>query len=157
MSTAESGSVTSMEDDWSHVSDPNERRKIQNRIAQRKFREKVRQQREDTERQYENEQRAAAASNAPEAEDVEDAQEAGLPWGGISMRHIIRTGKEKEKTSRDTSLYAAGSKAGGSSRLGLHLCEEYARGCPAWTAWRTKTSAPPPPAALMLGSNVQYR
>lgn len=28
-----------MEDDWSHVEDPNERRKIQNRIAQRKFRE----------------------------------------------------------------------------------------------------------------------
>ncbi|PIA90299.1 hypothetical protein CB0940_11345 [Cercospora beticola] len=151
-----------MEDDWSNVTNPNERRKIQNRIAQRKFREKARLQREEAERRYENEQRASASYCAPEPEDVDNAEEPGLPWGSFSMRHVIRTGKEKERTSRETSLDAALSK--GSTRLGLNLLDQYARGSPAWTAWRVKASGPPlqqlplpPPIEMMLGSNVPDR
>ncbi|KAF2209939.1 hypothetical protein CERZMDRAFT_99993 [Cercospora zeae-maydis SCOH1-5] len=160
MSTGESNSATFIEDDWSNVTNPNERRKIQNRIAQRKFREKARSQREEAERRYENEQRASASYCAPEPEDVDNAEEPGLPWGSFSMRHVIRTGKEKERTSRETSLYAAASKAGGSTRLGLHLLDQYARGSPAWTAWRVRVNVPqppppsPPPLEMMLGSNA---
>ncbi|KAK4499846.1 hypothetical protein PRZ48_008032 [Zasmidium cellare] len=131
-----------MEDDWSAVKDPGERRKIQNRIAQRKFRDKARQSREDAERQAENERRAAGAYTAPEPEEVDNAEEPGLPWGSVSMRHVIKTGKAREQSSRETSLYAAASKAGGSSRLGLHLIDEYARGSPAWAAWRDRMSQP---------------
>lgn len=78
--------------------------------------EKARQQREDTERQAENERRAAGAYVAPEPEDVDNTEEPGLPWGSVSMRHVIKTGKAREQSSRETSLYAAASKAGGSSR-----------------------------------------
>ncbi|KAF2168839.1 hypothetical protein M409DRAFT_20854 [Zasmidium cellare ATCC 36951] len=140
MSNTDSGSAqsTAVEDDWSAVKDPSERRKIQNRIAQRKFRDKARQNREDAERQAENERRAAGAYSAPEPEEVDNAEEPGLPWGSVSLRHVIKTGKAREQSSRETSLYAAASKAGGSSRLGLHLIDEYARGSPAWAAWRDR-------------------
>lgn len=59
---------------------------------------------------------AAGAYNAPEPEDVDNAEEPGLPWGSVSLRHVIKTGKAREQNSRETSLYAAASKAGGSSR-----------------------------------------
>lgn len=137
MSRTDSSSTQSMStedsnDNWSAVKDPSERRKIQNRIAQRKFRkyedrwkrgqdslvsgEKARQHREDAERQAENERRAAGAYSAPEPEDVDNAEEPGLPWGSVSLRHVIKTGKAREQSSRETSIYAAASKTGGSSR-----------------------------------------
>lgn len=108
-------------DEWSEVKDPSERRKIQNKLAQRRFREKVREQKEETEREVENQKRAGSSYASPEPGDLDPGRElSGLPWGGISMRHIVEAGKTKEQnsqqSSRENSVYAAASQTGGSSR-----------------------------------------
>ncbi|ORY11243.1 hypothetical protein BCR34DRAFT_588060 [Clohesyomyces aquaticus] len=108
-------------DEWSDVKDPSERRKIQNKLAQRRFRDKVREAKEETEREVENLRRAGSSYASPEARDLDQGQDlSGLPWGGISMRHIVEAGKGKEqssqRSSRENSVYAAASRTGGSSR-----------------------------------------
>ncbi|TKA27782.1 hypothetical protein B0A50_04883 [Salinomyces thailandicus] len=103
-------------DDWSAVQDPNTRRKIQNRLAQRKFREKARLQREEAERAAVNQYRASGAYVAPTPDEVDTGSETGLPWGSLSFRQAVAAGTVKEQSSRETSIYAAASRTGGSSR-----------------------------------------
>ncbi|KAF2112449.1 hypothetical protein BDV96DRAFT_497837 [Lophiotrema nucula] len=108
-------------DEWAEVQDPGERRKIQNKLAQRRFRDKVREQKEETEREVENQRRAGSAYASPEPSDLDSGRDlSGLPWGGLSMRHIVESGKSKEqnsqRSSRENSVYAAASRTGGSSR-----------------------------------------
>lgn len=78
--------------------------------------EKVRLQQEESERRQENEKHASGSYTVPEPEDVDEGEESGLPWGTLSFRHVIVTGKTKEQSSKETSRYAAASKTGGSSR-----------------------------------------
>lgn len=83
--------------------------------------DKVREQKEETEREVENQRRAGSAYASPEPGDLESNRElSGLPWGGLSMKHIVETGKSKEqnsqRSSREDSVYAAASGTGGSSR-----------------------------------------
>lgn len=78
--------------------------------------EKARQQREENQRAAENQRRAGAAYTTPEPEEIDDEHGEGLPWGGISLRHVFETGRSKEQSSRESSIHAAVSKAGGSSR-----------------------------------------
>ncbi|KAL6706910.1 hypothetical protein ACN47E_005053 [Coniothyrium glycines] len=123
-------------DDWSDVTDPNERRKIQNKLAQRRFRDKVKEQREETQLDLQNRQRAGGSYATPEPEAIDTNRTlSGLPWGGISMKHIVEKGKTRaqisQRSSREGSV-AEGSTRTAGSRLGLHLTDRFARGTPGW-------------------------
>lgn len=122
--------TTSKTDDWSGVTEREERRRIQNRIAQRKFSkpnhccishspsqvirpsltlssflagEKARESREQAERDARNRDNAANVYRVVDANDIagpSDGSLSGLPWGGIDLRHVFLRGQE---TSRRAS------------------------------------------------------
>ncbi|KAM7197014.1 hypothetical protein V8F20_006767 [Naviculisporaceae sp. PSN 640] len=81
-------------DDWSEVTDPEERRRIQNKIAQRKFREKNKLRKEEEQRDLLNQQNAKYIYEVPSPQDLpSDAGDlSGLPWGGPNMGVIMARG-----------------------------------------------------------------
>lgn len=83
--------------------------------------DKAREQKEEAEREAENQRRAGGSYTSPDPRHIDQSRDlSGLPWGGVSMRHIVETGKTQEeksqRSSRDSSVYAAASRTGGSSR-----------------------------------------
>ncbi|KAI9808272.1 MAG: hypothetical protein M1825_004729 [Sarcosagium campestre] len=91
------------EDDWKHIKDPIERRKVQSRNAQRKFRQKERERKEEDTRNLEDTKRAGSAYESPKTEDLKRVEGTGPPWGSLSIRHVVETGRAKERGSRRTS------------------------------------------------------
>jgi hypothetical protein len=68
-----------------------------------------------------NAARAGASYTAADPGTIDNGKNlSGLPWGGVSMRHIMESGRSKEQqsrqSSRENSVYAAASRTGGSSR-----------------------------------------
>lgn len=83
--------------------------------------DKVKEQKEEADRDAENQQRAGSSYTSPDPDRIDQSQDlSGLPWGGISMKHIVESGRTREeksqRSSRESSVYAAASRTGGSSR-----------------------------------------
>jgi hypothetical protein len=66
--------------------------------------EKAKEKRETEERDAENQQRAGLAYTTPRPGDVTaDSNLSGLPWGGVSILHIIERGQTREAESQQGS------------------------------------------------------
>jgi hypothetical protein len=72
--------------------------------------EKAREQKEASERSAESQRQAGGSYSAAHPDDLETGSEEGLPWGGISLRHIVSTSRSKENDPRGDSTHTAASR-----------------------------------------------
>lgn len=76
--------------------------------------------REDEERARiaENQQAAGSAYTAPSTEDLESSEPTGLPWGSVSIKHVLEAGKAREKQSQQASHEGSMAQGQGTSSKG---------------------------------------
>ena len=66
--------------------------------------DKEKRKREDDVRIAENQQVAGSAYAAPDAKDLaRDANPTGLPWGSVSLKHVVESGRAKEERAQQAS------------------------------------------------------
>lgn len=101
----------------------------------------MKEQKEESDREVENQRRAGSAYASPEPDEIDtgyvtsvsellvrqtltsymDFRQnlSGLPWGGISMKHVVEAGKSKgqssQQSSRENSVFGSASRGGSSS------------------------------------------
>lgn len=94
--------------DWADITDPEERRRVQNRNAQRKFREKARESKERADRDAQNQQHAGNSYRIPSGGDLRDHPEglSGVPWGSLDFSHVYTRSRDESRRSsgRDTHM-----------------------------------------------------
>ena len=73
--------------------------------------DKAREQKEASERSAEDQRQSGGSYSAANPDDLDTGSgEEGLPWGSISLRHIVSTGRSKEKDLRGNSTHTTASR-----------------------------------------------
>ncbi|MCJ1333416.1 hypothetical protein MMC10_010113 [Thelotrema lepadinum] len=113
------GSTGHNDDDWKNIANEKERRKVQNRNAQRRHRSKKRYEEEEKTRIADNQYVAGSSYKTPGPEDLGNEDPTGLPWGSVSLRPVFEGGKGKEKQSQYSSREGSSAPSKTSSSRGL--------------------------------------
>lgn len=95
------------------VSEPNVtfRMECPTEVVRPRLGEKRRVEKQEQEMQERAQRIASSSYRSPEPEELEDGPDEGLPWGGMSMRHIIAAGLERQKKKADAAKSSAKGKA----------------------------------------------